>query len=242
MKPWIPTLALVLLVATAAAGQSTDCADATTELPAARRGLLQKYGIVGARQGFILDAALVSDCTKRLGMARALSHGMSGAQDEADRSLIRHHAALYNDILRRIWPAIGESPAVPEDGEVKSEKWGLLRDKILTDATLEALLRPRVLTHLDADAAYLLIERPVPGLRRLMEEKPSAPNSCPSERLFAPAILSRMGTAPAPDRIARALQGMKLTQEEQVAAERLKKRFARHEAAKWADLRDLWEY
>ena len=68
-------------------------------------------------------------------------------QGKSDEAVVRFgwlNSDLLNKIVSKVWPLIGLSAAIPNDGSFSSESWALLRQPWMDSRTLTSTLRDEI--------------------------------------------------------------------------------------------------
>jgi len=130
------------------------------------RVLLARYGILLASD-FVLSPQLVPDCSVRIAFERYLNGTILGPPPDSQlRAFVRRHRRTLGSVLQRVWPAIGSSPAVKNDGAFRYVKWDLLVDSPLTSSQVASLLRQSLAKEdLSGPVVWFLFHHPVRDLR-----------------------------------------------------------------------------
>lgn len=160
--------------------------------------LLNKYKIVEGPTGIILSPKLVRDCEMRRYVSRWITHHLSGdmlhpSSDQlAENYYISKHEDVLNRVLIKVWPLIGNSPAVPNDGAIAYEKWMLLYDAQTYDKVVDIFvtrdLRRGVFVW---DAAHLLFSRNLPCASHAIRRYTRKTNLDTDGLIYAIAFMSR---------------------------------------------------
>lgn len=148
-------------------GEKNDCLDWESKvkrLSVRDRTALDEYGAI-RRSGWVFSSRLIPSCMVRLDVAQYFERLIQGSRDE---SVVRFgwlNSELLNRVVLKVWPLIGRSEAIPNDGSFSSESWALLRQPWMDSRTLISTLRDEIrFRGLSPEAVYTLMERPLKPL------------------------------------------------------------------------------
>ena len=129
------------------------------------RAALDKYGAIH-RGDWLFSSRLIPSCSARHDVARYFERVIQGSRDE---SVVRFgwlNSDLLNRVVLKVWPLIGRSEVIPNDGSLSSESWALLRQPWMNSKTLTSMLRNEIrLRGLSTELVYTLMDRPLKPLR-----------------------------------------------------------------------------
>lgn len=130
------------------------------------RSTLDKYGVIH-RSDWVFSSRLIPSCSARHDVAQYFERVIKGSRDE---SVVRFgwlNSDLLNRVVFKVWPLIGRSEAIPNDGSFSSESWALLRQPWMNSRTLILTLRDEIrLRGLSSEVVYTLMDRPQKSLAK----------------------------------------------------------------------------
>lgn len=148
-------------------GEQKDCLDWESKIKGLSfrdRAALDKYGAIH-RGDWVFSSRLIPSCRARHDVAQYFKLVIQGSRDE---SVVRFgwlNSDLLNRVVLKVWPLIGRSEAIPNDGSFSSESWALLRQPWINSKTLTSTLRDEIrLRGLSSEVVYTLMGRPLKPL------------------------------------------------------------------------------
>lgn len=234
---------LLVLLAEPAFAANEPCI--ATGLSQEQQQQLDKYLIIKGRTGLLLSPKLIPACDTRQIISQWLTHHLGTPVKPTEEELSEdhfaaQHRATLNKVVLRVWPSIAASPAVPEDGALSSEKWGILDDPLIYDSVVDALLSDDIKKEgLSRDGAFLLFSRPLPHAYQLLKPILTNPRALLDERLYAFALLTREEPKAQIPTIDSLIRGFALNDGQKQTVERLKSKISAGRTIEWADLDGL---
>jgi len=212
----------------------------------ADRGLLTQYGIV-LRASWIISPALVSDCRERLGLEDFLRAALAGNVKRPQQEFLRQNQATVHRVLKKVWPKMGHSPAVPDDGAFNEEKWGILRYAELSPSNLIDLLRESLASDgLSGSFVDFVLTNPQLGIERDIEEIIRREERATTRRdrtstteIYCLALLYSMGRKDIPERLSRLSASKRASQIERCVITDLIEKIKAKERIHWQDVEIL---
>jgi hypothetical protein len=241
----LTVVGVLLLVLLAELSSAVDGPCIATQLSPGQQQQLDKYLIIKGRTGLLLSPKLIPACDTRQILSQWLTHHLGTpvkptAEEISEDNFASQHRAILNKVVLRVWPWIAASPAVPEDGALSSEKWGILEDPMIYDSVVDTLLSEDIKREgLSRDGAFLLFSRPLPHASQLLEPILTKPHALLDERLYAFAVLTRekpMIQIPTIDSLTK---GFTLNDGQKRTVELLKSKTSAGQAIEWSDLDGL---
>jgi hypothetical protein len=152
--------------ASGSAHPCTEWAVKFDRLSQGERDLLARYGVL-LNSGFVLSPQLVPDCTVRIAFETYLNGTILGPPPDTQlQAFVRQHRRTLGSVLEKVWPAIGASPAVKDDGAFRYVKWHLLADSPLASSQVATLLRQSLAKEdLSGPVVWFLFHHPLRDLR-----------------------------------------------------------------------------
>jgi hypothetical protein len=115
----------------------------------------------------VLSPQLVPDCSVRIAFERYLNGTILGPPPDSQlQAFVGRHRRTLGAVLQRVWPAIGSSQAVKDDGAFRYVRWQLLTDAPLSTSQMAVLLRQSLAKEdLSGPVVWFLFHHPVRDLR-----------------------------------------------------------------------------
>ena len=205
--------------------------------------MLDRYLIVEASDGrLLLSPKLGYSCEMRQRISLWLSYSIGSHPRPEDARFAINHRAILNRVVLMVWPAIATTPAVPEDGDLSSDKWNILDDAIIDDNTVTKLVLGDILRRgLWGESAHLIFSRSLPGTHHLIRPILIDPHSDIIEKLYAFALLTRMKPVVPIPSIETITQNVALTDAQKRTVDLLRNRIQAGQPAEWSDVDGLLE-
>ena len=127
-------------------GETEDCRvweSKIKTLSSRDREALAQNGVI-YRGVWIFSSRLIHSCDARQSVAWYFERVIQGKSDEAVVRFGWLNSDLLNKIVSKVWPLIGLSAAIPNDGSFSSESWALLRQPWMDSRTLTSTLRDEI--------------------------------------------------------------------------------------------------
>lgn len=210
------------------------------------RGLLMQYGIL-LRGSWIVSPSLVGECRDRVSLEDFFRAALAGSVGPSQRKFVRQHRATLSRVLRKVWPELGHSPAVQDDGAFNEEKWGILRHAELSSSDLTDLLRESLVSEgLSGAFVDFVLTNPQPGIEPDIEEIIQREEKATSRRdrtstteIYGLALLYSMGRNGIPEQLARLKASERTSQIERSVISVLVARIKAKERIHWHDMEVL---
>jgi hypothetical protein len=208
------------------------------------RSALDKYGAIH-RSDWVFSSRLIPSCSARHDVANYFERVIKGSRDE---SVVRFgwlHSDLLNRVVLKVWPLIGRSEAVPNDGSFSSESWALLRQPWMNSSTLISTLRYEIrLRGLSSEVVYTLMDRPQKPLANdiravIRRSKLQKKESSLFEVASASVLLHIFGDVRAHELFMQLELRNGLSAEERAVIAKLHKKATSGEPILWSDLEPL---
>jgi hypothetical protein len=230
-------LGIVTIFVCGGVGAGQSCKSFAPTL--AQQQLLSRYHLLITAQGLILDERLIPNCEVRQRLAAILQYSLGRNLTLEEERFLALHRAEFNRTVRETWLSIGASPAFPEDGSIREEKWLILLDKNINDQTLNDIVSVQITTDgLSDQAAFLLIHRSTAMLTKEVFRIAALDGRGPSEKLLGIAIVSHYDrdTAMA---LARNMLKIGLTPQEKHVLGLIDERLSAGDVVTWNDLEPI---
>jgi len=203
--------------------------------------LLDRYLILREKNGrLILSQKLGDSCEIRRAAASWIFDTIAGQSSVDDGAYETSHRETLNRIILQVWPAIANSPAVPDDGALADGKWNILSASIISDDTVGTIVSQEVLKGgLWTAEARLMFTRNLRATPRLIQLVIANKKSDIVSKLYALALETRTNRTLHGVSISSIIDDVKLTNTEAHVVENLRKRINAHEPVEWLDVEDL---
>lgn len=236
--------ALLPLILAIAPLSLTECGIAQCkgpELPEAQEELLSHYKILFYHGLLMISPELISDCVQRSEASVLLSHAIFGnGLTATDEQFAAKNPKLLSTLVRTVWGAIANSPAVPSDGTLRHDRWAILRNPNVDGSVVAEIALSSIHSGgFGPDVTYLLLCRPLPELSTTAKEELAAPKAPVTSKIFALAFLSKISVIEAKEASDKLSASSSLTSEQAMVLKQLTNRFGRNEAATWDDIAPL---
>jgi len=208
--------------------------------------MLLRYGII-LRKGWIVSPALVDACSQRLGIEDYFRASVGGEVGPSQREFARRNPALLAHVLKRVWPELGHSPSVHDDGSFNQEKWGILKYAGLPATDLADLLRQSLASDgLSGGLVEFVLAGPIHGIDgdieqiMLREENAVTRRDATSiTQIYGLALLYSLGAKGIPERLARVSRSERATQVEKDVISSIRAKIRAKKRILWPDLEIL---
>lgn len=210
------------------------------------RDLLTKYGVL-LRGRWIVSPFLLVGCAQREGIEDYLRAALAGEVGASQREFANHNRAALSRVVKKIWPGLGHSPAVPDDGALNQEKWGILKYAGLPRVDLLDLLRQSLAAEgVSGGLVDFVLARPVPGiegeLERIVQREENASTRrdiTSTTEIYCLALLHSLGRKGIAERLTRLSGSDRATEIEKRVISSILSRIRTKERIRWQDLEVL---
>jgi hypothetical protein len=204
------------------------------------------YGVI-ERADWTISPDLVTDCKQREGIEDYLAAAMSGNVGPSQREFVHRNGPSLFRVLKRIWPELGHCAAVPADGAVNSEKWGILKYSGLPESQLADLLRESLQSEgLGDEFTSFVLSHPIPALkgdvaRELKSEESVSPtrNVDAVIQVYCLALLYSLGQKDVADKLDRLRADDQMTAAQKKVIASLLSKIKGGANITWADIEEI---